>query len=203
MPSQSQNSNDSSIAAIILAAGKSRRSGEANKLLFEAEGSPLVRHVAEAALASRAVEVITVTGHEADLITAVLDGLDLDIVHNPDYRDGLSTSLKAGIGAVADGRSGALVMLADMPRISPAIIDLLIERFEQGGETHICAPVHDGKRGNPVLWPRRFFPQLLEVSGDTGGRELLKRNAAEISAVEVDTVDIHFDVDEPGDLPGD
>ena len=111
--------------------------------------------------------------------------------------------MKAGISAVPDGRSGALVLLADMPRISADIIDLLIGRFEEGGETDICAPVFDGRRGHPVLWPRRFFPRLLEVSGDTGGRDLLKRNAAGISAVEVDTADIHFDVDGPGDLPGD
>ncbi len=209
MPNQDQNSNDSGagevagVAAIILAAGESRRSGEANKLLFEADGEPLVRRAAGAALASLAVEVIAVTGHEADLIATALAGLDMRVVHNPDYRDGLSTSLKAGISAVPEGRTGALVMLADMPRISTDIIDLLIGRFEEGGGTHICAPVFARRWGHPVLWPRRFFPQLLEVSGDTGGRDLLNQFAAEISAVEVDTPDIHFDVDVPGDLPGD
>ena len=210
MPNQDQNSNDSGagkkrggVAAVILAAGKSRRSGEANKLLFEADGAPLVRRVAEAALASRAIEVITVTGHEADLVATALAGLDLRVVHNPDYQGGLSTSLKAGISAVPEGRTGALVLLADMPRISADIIDLLIGRFEEGGGNDICAPVFDRRRGHPVLWPRRFFPQLLELSGDTGGRDLLKRNAAGISAVEVDTADIHFDVDGPQDLQGD
>ncbi len=210
MPNQDQNSNDSGagkkaggVAAVILAAGESRRSGDANKLLFEAGGAPLVRRAAGAALASRAAEVITVTGYEADLIISVLAGLDLRVVHNPDYHDGLSTSLKAGISAVPEGRTGALVLLADMPRISADIIDLLIGRFEDGGETDICAPVFDRRRGHPVLWPRRFFPQLLGVSGDTGGRDLLKMNADEISAVEVDTADIHFDIDGPGDLPGD
>ena len=210
MPNQDQNSNDSGaskkaggVAAVILAAGESRRSGDANKLLFEAGGAPLVRRAAGAALASRAAEVITVTGYEADLIIAALAGLDLRVVHNPDYHDGLSTSLKAGISAVPEGRTGALVLLADMPRISANIIDLLIGRFENGGETDICAPVFERRRGHPVLWPRRFFPQLLGVSGDTGGRDLLKMNADEISAVEVDTADIHFDIDGPGDLPGD
>jgi molybdenum cofactor cytidylyltransferase len=210
MPNQDQNLIDSgagkkasSVAAVILAAGESRRSGDANKLLFEAGGAPLVRRAAEAALASRAAEVITVTGYEADLIIAALAGLDLRVIHNPGYQDGLSTSLKAGISAVPEGRTGALVLLADMPRISADIIDLLIRRFEDGGETDICAPVFERRRGHPVLWPRRFFPQLLGVSGDTGGRDLLKMNADEISAVEVDTADIHFDIDGPGDLPGD
>ena len=210
MPNQDQNSNDfgaskkaSGVAAVILAAGESRRSGNANKLLFEAGGAPLVRRAAGAALASRAAEVITVTGHEADRIISALAGLDLRVVHNPNYHDGLSTSLKAGISAVPEGRTGALVLLADMPRISADIIDLLIGRFEDGGETDICAPVFERRRGHPVLWPRRFFPQLLGVSGDTGGRDLLKMNADEISAVEVDTADIHFDIDSPGDLPGD
>ena len=210
MPNQDQNSNDSGaskkaggVAAVILAAGESRRSGDANKLLFEAGGAPLVRRAAGAALASRAAEVITVTGYEADLIISALAGLDLRVVHNPDYHDGLSTSLKAGISAVPEGRTGALVLLADMPRISANIIDLLIGRFEDGSETDICAPVFERRRGHPVLWPRRFFPQLLGVSGDTGGRDLLKMNADEISAVKVDTADIHFDIDGPGDLPGD
>ena len=210
MPNQDQNSNNSGaskkaggVAAVILAAGESRRSGDANKLLFEAGGAPLVHRAAGAALASRAAEVITVTGHEADLIISALAGLDLRVVHNPNYHDGLSTSLKAGISAVPEGRTGALVLLADMPRISADIIDLLIGRFEDGGETDICAPVFERRRGHPVLWPRRLFPQLLGVSGDTGGRDLLKMNADEISAVEVDTADIHFDIDGPGDLPGD
>ena len=209
MPNQDQNSNDSGagkkaggVAAVILAAGESRRAGDANKLLFEAGGAPLVRRAAGAALASRAAEVITVTGYEADLIISVLAGLDLRVVHNPDYHDGLSTSLKAGISAVPEGRTGALVLLADMPRISADIIDLLIGRFEDGGETDICAPVFERRRGYPVLWPRRFFPQLLVVSGATGGRDLLKMHADEISAVEVDTADIHFDIDGPEDLPG-
>ena len=124
MPNQDQNSNDSGagkkaggVAAVILAAGESRRSGDANKLLFEAGGAPLVRCAAGAALASRAAEVITVTGYEADLIIATLAGLDLRVVQNPDYHDGLSTSLKAGISAVPEGRTGALVLLLSLIHI--------------------------------------------------------------------------------------
>ena len=121
------------VAAIILAAGRSTRFGEANKLLEEIGGEPMVARVAALALASRTRPVIVVTGFEAERISAALDGLDTAIVHNPDYAQGMSTSLRAGLRALPAEADGALILLADMPRIDPSVFDALLAAFAANG----------------------------------------------------------------------
>ena len=188
------------IAAVVLAGGASKRMGETNKLLAKIDGGSLVRRVTEAVVASRAAEVIVVTGHEAHLVRNALSGLDIRFIHNPYFPDGHSTSLHAGIGAVAKECSGAVVLLGDMPRVTANIIDALIEHFLEVHGSAICQPNFDSRPGNPVLWPREFFPDILEISGDTGARQLLKRFADRVSGVEVADGGIHLDIDTPSDL---
>ncbi len=123
----------SEIAAIILAAGLSSRFGagpEETKLVVPLWGKPLVRNVAEAALASRARPIIVVTGHAAAQVEAALKNRDLSFISNPDYRTGLASSLKAGIAALPETAAGALILLADMPCVSVSLIDRLIQAFE-------------------------------------------------------------------------
>jgi molybdenum cofactor cytidylyltransferase len=129
--------------------------------------------------------VIVVTGHQAEEVSRVLAGLDLAFVHNPHFADGLATSLKAGLPAVPDDAAGALVVLADMPGITGDMLDRLIEAFVSRPEPSIVLPTIEGKRGNPVLWPRAFFAELKEISGDTGARHLLGRHEAAIVRVEL------------------
>ncbi len=164
------------VAALILAAGESRRMGGLNKLLATIDGKPLVRIAAEAALASRAAPVIVVTGHDAASVEAALDGLAVTFTRNPDYAEGLSTSLRAGLRALPGGRDGVVVMLADMPGIGPAIVDRLIAAFRPESGAEIVVPVWQGRRGNPVLWGARFFDRLAAVAGDAGGRRLIGEN---------------------------
>ena len=160
------------IGAVILAAGMSSRMGS-NKLLAELNGRPLVRHAVEAALASAARPVIVVTGNEADKTKAALRDLDVTFVDNPDFAKGLSTSLKAGIAAVPQGCDGALVILGDMPGVSPALIDKLIASFDPSEGRAICVATRKGKYGNPVLWARRFFPEIIAIEGDVGAKSLM------------------------------
>jgi molybdenum cofactor cytidylyltransferase len=185
-----------SVAAIILAAGQSRRMGGPNKLMANFDGTPLVRKIAEQALASKAKPVIVVTGHRAEEVTGTLDGLDVRVVHNPDFADGLATSLKAGLAAAPEDASGALILLADMPKITGAVIDRLIDTFRERQGGAIVLPTFNGKRGNPVLWPRAFFPELLEVSGDTGARHMLARHEDALERVEIGAA-AGLDVDTP------
>ena len=196
----SSSARPSAVAAVVLAAGRSTRMGEINKLTADYGGRALVRHAAEAALASRAGEVVVVTGHQADAVRGVLAGLDLRMIDNPDFKAGLSTSVKAGIAAVAPGMTGAVILLGDMPGITPAVIDALIGAFEAAGGDKICQPRYDGKPGNPILWPRRLFPSFAELSGDIGAKPLLKRFNQDILGVDVGSSAIHMDIDEPGDL---
>ncbi len=188
------------IAAIILAAGQSRRMGETNKLVADIDGAPMVARVADQVLASQADPVICVLGHEADRVRAALAGRDITLVENPDYAQGLSTSLKRGIEAVPEDADGALVSLGDMPQVTPDVIDRLIAAFDPIEGRSICVPTTGGRRGNPVLWGRDFFEEIAEITGDKGAREII--DAHPESTVEVDMTGegVLLDIDEPAAL---
>lgn len=187
---------DARVAALVLAAGRSSRMGASNKLLATIDGVPLVRIAAEAALASQCSPVHVVTGHQADTVAAALDGLDVTIVDNPAYADGLSASLAAGIRSLDDDIDAVLVLLADMPRITPAILDRLVATFDPADDIEIVVPTFEGRRGNPVLWSRRFFAELLGLTGDIGARNLIARHAANVAEVEIGAA-VALDVDTP------
>ena len=187
------------VAAVMLAAGMSRRMGGNNKLVAPVAGTPLVRIVAEAALASRARPVVVVTGHHAADVTATLVGLPLDTVFNPNFAQGLSSSLRVGIDALPADAIGVVVLLGDMPNIDAAIINHLLAAFEATGGRAIIVPTHHGQRGNPVVWPRNVFSELRALTGDQGGRQLFAAHADEIVTAEFGRA-IGFDVDTPDDL---
>ena len=185
------------IAALILAAGQSRRMGAENKLLIPLDGKPMVRHVAERVLASAARPVTVVLGHQGDAVRAALDGLEIGFVENPDYADGLSSSLKTGLAAVPDGADGAIVCLGDMPDVSPALIDRLIAGFNPIEGRAILAPTRGGRRGNPVLWARRFFDELTALSGDTGAKHLIGNYGEFLTEIEAPDDGVLIDLDTP------
>ncbi|WJR76085.1 molybdopterin-binding/glycosyltransferase family 2 protein [Bradyrhizobium sp. NP1] len=185
------------VAAIILAAGRSTRMGGPNKLLAELSGKKLVRIAAEQALASRASEVIVVTGHQAELVEKALEGLKVKFVRNPDFADGLAGSVKAGISAVAENADGALICLGDMPLIDAGLIDRLIESFAPDRGNLIVMPVSEGRRGNPVLWSRRFFKELMTLDGDIGARHLIGKHGEVVAEVPVDGESAFLDIDTP------
>jgi len=163
-----------SVAALVLAAGLGSRFGETPKVLAELDGRPLVRRVAEAAVASRAEPVIVVLGRAGEPVRAALAGLPLGFVENPDYAQGLSTSLRAGFAALPEGATGALVCLGDMPLLGADILDALIGAHEETPDAAAIVPVHDGRRGNPVLLARRLAPEIARLDGDRGAGPLLK-----------------------------
>jgi molybdenum cofactor cytidylyltransferase len=186
------------IAAIVLAAGRSSRMGMRNKLLEPIDGEPMVRRVAATARASGAEPVVVVTGHEAEAVVAALRGLDLTAIPNPDYADGLSTSLRAGLNALPAIVDGALILLADMPEVEEGTLRALIVAFN--GPTAICVPVRHGRRGNPVLWGSSYFAEMRCLTGDRGAKPLMGQHEAHIVEVEVATEGIFNDVDEPDDF---
>lgn len=184
------------VAALVLAAGQSRRMGGPNKLLAMLDGKPLVRRAAEAALASRASSVTVVTGHQADRVRDALAGLDVEFVHNPDFGLGLSSSLRTGIAAVPPAVDGALVCLADMPGVTAPIIDRLIATFRPEEGARIVVPTANGKRGNPVLWSKAYFEALRNVAGDVGARHLIGENSDAVVEVELGQA-VALDLDTP------
>jgi len=190
------------IAAVVLAAGRSTRMGGPNKLLAEIAQRPLVRIAAEAALASRAQPVIVVAGHQRDEVANALAGLPVRIVHNPDFAQGLGTSLKAGIAAVPAEADGAIVLLGDMPQVDARLIDRLIAAFDPDRGALVVVPTFEGKRGNPVLWSRRFFPDLMAIEGDVGARHLIGRYGEAVVEVPLDGKAALVDIDTPEALLG-
>jgi molybdenum cofactor cytidylyltransferase len=185
------------IAAIILAAGQSTRMGTINKLTIEIDGKPMVRHAAEAALASAARPVIAVTGHEHSAVEAALGGLPLTIVHNADYAQGLSTSMKAGLAALPANIDGVVVLLGDMPRVVAGEIDKLIGAFNPVEGRAIIVPTRKGKRGNPVLLGKQMFLELARVEGDSGARAVIAAHPDLVGETEMETDSVLTDIDTP------
>lgn len=185
------------IAALVLAAGQSRRMGTLNKLLIEIDGMPMVRRVVEMLRQSKAEPIVVVTGHESERVAAALAGLPVTLVHNSDYVQGLSTSLKRGIAALPADADGALISLGDMPRVTAAEIDRLIAAFNPVEGRGICVPTRQGKRGNPVLWSRRFFDEMLQVAGDVGARHLIGAYPEMVAEVEMSDDGVLTDIDTP------
>ena len=188
------------IAAVLLAAGRSTRMGAVNKMLAKIGGKPLVRIAAEQVLASQASPLIVVTGHEREKVERALDGLPVRFVHNPQYAEGLGTSLRAGIAAVPEGADGAIVCLGDMPQVDSGLIDKLIAAFDPDSGALVVVPSINGRRGNPVVWARRFFNDLMSIRGDFGARYLIGTYTEAVIEVPVAGDAALTDVDTPESL---
>ena len=188
------------VAAVLLAAGRSTRMGAVNKMLAEIGGKSLVRIAAEQAIASRAQPVIVVTGHERERVEAALKGLPVRLVHNPNFSEGLGTSLKTGIASVPQEADAAIVCLADMPQVDAALINRLIAAFDPERGALVVLPSIDGRRGNPVVWSRRFFHDLMSIQGDIGARYLIGNYAEAVVEVPVSGAAALTDVDTPESL---
>ena len=191
-----------SIACIILAAGQSRRMGTINKLLAAIDGKPMVRWAAEAALASAAAPVFVVLGHEAAKVRAALEDLNVTFIDNPDYAQGIAGSVKRGISALPRSADGVVICLGDMPRISAHQIDRLIAAYNPVEGRALCIPTWRGKRGNPVLIGKRFFPEMQAITGDVGARPLISQYPELTCEVAMEDDAVLVDIDTPQALQG-
>jgi len=187
---------DVRVHAIVLAAGQSLRMGETNKLLVQLDGMALVRHVVEAARASKVAGITVVSGFQAEDVVRALDGLDVAYSQNPDFADGLASSLRCGISCVPSDCAGAIILLGDMPRITGVMINHMLDEFERTQCNTIIQATDHGVRGNPVVWPEKYFDALKKVTGDVGGRHLIEENAENVIAVELGAA-ARLDIDTP------
>jgi molybdenum cofactor cytidylyltransferase len=185
------------IAGIILAAGRSSRMGAMNKLLIPIDGKPMVRRAAEAVLAAQLAPVVVVTGHQREQVEEALKGLPVTFVNNKDFSTGMSTSLRVGLDAVPAECDGALVALGDMPLITAAEIGQLVNAFNPIEGRAIVVPTRRGKRGNPVLWARRFFDEMTAAGGDMGARHLFEAYPEAVVEVEMAGDGVLTDIDTP------
>ncbi|MBX6375686.1 MAG: molybdopterin-binding/glycosyltransferase family 2 protein [Acetobacteraceae bacterium] len=175
-----------SVAAVVLAAGRSRRMAPLNKLLVtDSRGVPMIARVVDNVLASSARPVIVVTGHERERIEEALTGRPVIFAHAEDYAEGLSASLKAGLRALPPEAEGVLVCLGDMPLVTAAMIDRLLATFDPEEGRAIVMPTFRGKQGNPMLWSREFVPEMLTITGDVGARHLVGKYKDRVAEVEM------------------
>lgn len=188
------------VAAIVLAAGCSARMGGTNKLFAEIDGIPILVRVVDALRASKARPIIVVTGHEASETERLLSGAPIQCVHNPDFASGLSSSLRRGLSALPQESEAVLVCLGDMPRLKATHIDQLIDAFDPTQGRAICVPTWRQQRGNPVLWARHLVPEMMQLGGDQGARQLFERHRDVLYYVEMSDAGVLVDVDTPEDL---
>jgi len=191
------------IVGVVLAAGQSRRMGHTNKLTMPVDGTPMVARVVDTLHQSNVERVLVVTGHDPDEIRNALSGRDVELVHNPDFHEGMGTSVRAGVSALGDDVDGALIALGDMPWVSADVIDRLVAAFSPDEEVSIYIPMYGQKRGNPVLWGAQRFAELRELSGDVGGKVLFQRHPEAIRYVDVESAGVNIDVDTPDALDED
>jgi molybdenum cofactor cytidylyltransferase len=189
------------VAAILLVAGRSTRFAATSdplqtKLAASLAGKPLARYAAEAAVASAARPVIAVSGHARANVETALAGLPLQWVHNADFANGLASSLQRGLEAMPNDVDGAVILLGDMPAVTPGLIDRLIEAFETKPDAFAVAPVQVGQRGNPILLARELFAAVAKLEGDIGARRLIDALPRErIVEVPVDGAETRLDID--------
>jgi molybdenum cofactor cytidylyltransferase len=185
------------ISAVVLAAGLSTRMGR-NKLLLSFQDKALVARVADTLLASRIDEVIVVLGHETEKVRAELQGKPVRLVHNPDYQDGLSTSVRTGVDAVSPDADGIMICLADQPLLEPADVNRIIEGFAEAKQVNksIVVPFFKGERGNPVILDASLRVAILGIVGDVGCKGVIKRYPEKVYAIEMENDHVVRDVDD-------
>jgi molybdenum cofactor cytidylyltransferase len=185
------------LAAVILAAGASSRMGQPKQLL-KFRGTSLLRRSIDTALAAGAEQVIVVLGHAADQLLPEVEATSATIVLNDQWMEGVSTSLRGGLAAVASDARGVFIYPADMPLVTPEALRELARRQQVSGRPAAMTEA-GGVRGVPVFITRSLFPALMIQEGDAGGAQYLRGHPESVEAVHFDDLDLVRDVDRPED----
>lgn len=183
------------IAGLLLAAGMSRRSGVTNKLLATVNDEVMVVTSLRAMSISKCDPMYVVTGHQAGSVREALAAPSIRFIHNSNYGEGMASSISAGVMALDADVDGVVIGLGDMPHVNTATINALIEAFALEQMHDICMPTYEGRTGNPVLFGRRHFPDLVNLHGDLGAKSVIQNNPANCAHIAVDDPGIHLDHD--------
>jgi len=185
------------VAALVLAAGRSARMHGPNKLLLEIDGRPMLARVVDTLLATAVRPVWVVTGHQADAVRAALGDREVRFAHNAQHAEGIGASIRAGVRALEPAPDAVLVCLGDLPDLRVGSVEALLTAF---APESICVPVHGGRCGHPVLFGRRFLPELARLAGDRGARSILEAHPDAVCEVPVDDAGVALDVDDADQL---
>jgi molybdenum cofactor cytidylyltransferase len=185
------------ISAIVPAAGMSTRMGSHNKLLLPIDGKTMIERTVDTLIASNVNEVIVVVGHQQEMIKAVLEGKDVVIVENPNYREGMASSIRAGVAAASTGAKAVMICLADQPLLEPADLNRIVSAMDdaRAAGKSIVVPFFNGQRGNPVILDSIHQGAMTDVVGDIGCRKIIKQHPDEVYVLEMETDHVVRDVD--------
>ncbi len=187
------------IPIVILAAGLSTRF-PGNKLLYIVDGKPLIRHIVESALKSKAEEVVVVVGHDAEKVSQQISDLDVVIVYNPNYRIGMSESVKKGLRVVYRWASAVIIHPADVAFVAPSIFNKVIEKYLET-KAPIVVAAYKGKRGHPILFSNELFKDIFSISEKTMGlKHVTGKYADDTVVVETNSIEVVTDIDTIEDL---
>ncbi|MGD9116757.1 MAG: nucleotidyltransferase family protein [Dehalococcoidia bacterium] len=183
-----------SVSAILLAAGQASRMGKLKQLMPLGD-STILEQTLSHLLGSKISDIVVVLGHKAEDITKRLSGRPVKIVVNPLYRQGMATSIAAGLKFIDSQAEAVMLVMADQPYVDSATIDRLAAAFD--GNKGIVIPTYQGQRGHPLIFARNYKSQLSKLKGDVGGREIIKENQDDVLEVPVDCEGILIDIDTP------
>lgn len=182
---------------IILAAGRSQRMGTIKQLLPWGK-STILQHVLDTARNCGPAEVILVLGYKVEEIIQRIDRESIKIIINPEFQKGMSSSIKLALPAVSTASESVMFMLGDQPMVSQEIMELLLTQHFNSSKG-ITLPVHNGIKGRPVLFDKKYFTELSTLVGDYGARQVIDRHPEDILEIEVDTEGVLIDIDTPTD----
>ena len=183
------------LSATILAAGASKRMGDLNKLLLQIDNKPIIYSVCKTVLGSKLDQIILVTGYENSKIEkTVPKGID-NIVYNKNWRKGMMSSIYAGLSNLDDDVDGNMIILGDMPLITVHTINLLIDEFKISNGNRIVYPIYEARQANPVIFPKKYFAEILDSEGDKGCKKVLKKYPGDAVSVHINSDEVIVDCD--------
>ena len=183
------------ISATILAAGQSSRMEDDNKLLLPINEAPMISHVCKTVLAAGLDPVVVVTGFESDLVTQAIPTAINDIIYNSHWQSGMASSIYEGLSALPQNVDGNMIVLGDMPMISKDTLTLLIDEFIMLNGQHIIYPIYEERQANPVIFPKKYFQEILSSTGDRGCKKVLKQYPDDVVGVSIGSPEVVFDCD--------
>lgn len=185
------------VPGVILAAGEGSRFEGQNKLLLRFRGKPIIYHVVREALDSTLEPVFLVLGFEGKrtlkAVGELIDREKLAVLFNEDWGLGRASSVNVGIKALPSKAPGVVFLQGDMPLMRRSLIDLVVDKFIETGK--LCFPIHKGKKGHPVAFPRELLPELQKLSGDRSGLSLIQKNMGQAVKLQLEDGRTQFDLD--------
>ena len=183
------------ISATILAAGGSKRMGELNKLLLLIDNEPIIKIVCESVLKAKLDQLILVTGYQSSEVIKVVPDEINEIVNNKDWEKGMMSSIYVGMSRINQDIDGNIIILGDMPLISSKTIKSIIKEFNKCNGSHIVYPIYNHRQANPVIFPRKYFSEILFSDGDRGCKKVLKKYPHDSIGIKINSDEVILDCD--------